>query len=87
MIDSLDTKIRRLRAGTALAPWARRARSVVVHHPNDEAEQRRHHHYVHELRAVLASESTVPREVMYFDRVALFLNVATGTHIDASNHP
>jgi hypothetical protein len=66
------------------------ARSVVEHHPNDKAEPR---YDIHELRAVLASVSTVPREVMYSDRAAFFLDVGTGTHIDGrhdhrpSNHP
>ncbi len=63
---------------------ARRPRShlVVEHHPGDKAEPRRHHHHIHQLRAVLASVSTMPREVMYFGQVALFSNVDTWTPID-----
>ena len=61
-------------------------RLVVERHPNDKAEPRRHNHHVHELRAVLASVSTVPRKVMYFDRMALFLNVDAHIPIDGRHH-
>ena len=59
---------------------------MVERHPNDKAEPRRHNHHVHELRAVLASVSTVPRKVMYFDRMALFLNVDAHIPIDGHHH-